>query len=259
MAARKSTAFTLIELLIVVAIIILLVSILAPAVSRVLEHSFRAACAGNVKEIGRAAMNYALAPRLHRGAKGKSFPDTDPTSGNWHTAGGNRGCLWVLVKHGFIAPESFICPSLDGFQAAVSNASGFGNSNCAYSFISMVEQVRTLNNSYTSLAIVADLNPRFDPGSSTLYEYSDFDHDGGTSSTEQDRANELQSEGKLKNAAAHGYDGQNVGLLDGSVRFLRKPVVRTNTNREDWIYESTTPGSDTDGKCRSADDVLLLD
>ena len=68
-----------------------------------------------------------------------------------------------------------------------------------------------------------------------------------------------QSDGKLKNAAAPGYDGQNVGLLDGSVSFLGKPVVRTNTNTEDWIYESTTPGSDADGKCRSADDVLLLD
>jgi prepilin-type N-terminal cleavage/methylation domain-containing protein len=256
MVARKSKAFTLIELLVVVAIIILLVSILTPALGRVLEHSRRSACAANVREIARAVRTYTLTSNLHRGAKAKSFPDIGPDTNNWPAA--NRACLWLLVRHGYISPETFICPSLDGFTAAKSTASDFANDNCGYSFITMVEQARTLNNTDNALVIVADLNPRFNPGSSTVYDYADLDHSGGVDSAEQKLADELDADGKLKNSATHGHDGQNVARLEGSAEFLRKGYVATGSNNHDWIYESTEPQNDNDGKSRGGEDVLLL-
>lgn len=57
--ARQKPAFTLIELLIVIAIIGLLVSILVPALSRAREVSRRTICASNLRQFGIALLSYA--------------------------------------------------------------------------------------------------------------------------------------------------------------------------------------------------------
>ena len=58
-ARRSQPAFTLIEVLVVVAIIALLVSILLPSLSRAKEQARRAVCAGRLHNMGLAVMEYS--------------------------------------------------------------------------------------------------------------------------------------------------------------------------------------------------------
>lgn len=65
--------FTLIELLIVVAIIAILLSLLLPSLSRSYELTRRAVCKSNLSQIGKAAMVYA---KDNNGKVPYSFPET---------------------------------------------------------------------------------------------------------------------------------------------------------------------------------------
>lgn len=57
--ARRATAFTLVELLIVVAIIALLISLAAPSYDKFLDRARSAACMGNLRQIGTAVGLYS--------------------------------------------------------------------------------------------------------------------------------------------------------------------------------------------------------
>ncbi len=75
---RGEAAFTLVELLVVVAIISALAGMLLPALEKALETARRAACAGNQRQIGFAAFAYA-----------GDFADCMPGAGYSHMFGGH--------------------------------------------------------------------------------------------------------------------------------------------------------------------------
>jgi len=89
----RADGFTLIELLVVIAIISLLMGILLPALSQVRLQARRAACAGNLRQIGIAIHLYA-----------ETFNDTIPfgpegrpiTGSNFYTVTGNVTSLLSL-------------------------------------------------------------------------------------------------------------------------------------------------------------------
>jgi prepilin-type N-terminal cleavage/methylation domain-containing protein/prepilin-type processing-associated H-X9-DG protein len=58
---RRSRAFTLVELLVVIAIIAVLIGLLLPAVQSARESSRRSSCSNNVKQLGLAMHSYAAA------------------------------------------------------------------------------------------------------------------------------------------------------------------------------------------------------
>jgi prepilin-type N-terminal cleavage/methylation domain-containing protein/prepilin-type processing-associated H-X9-DG protein len=124
-AQTKSHAFTLIELLTVIAVIGLLAALLLPALNTAREKGRRIACASNLKQIG-------LAIQLYAG----DFQNHTPTAAdNWDLAvSPNRPMTWpyILVDRGYVTPKTFLCPN-DRRPTSVKN--GWTISPCSYGMI----------------------------------------------------------------------------------------------------------------------------
>ena len=103
----KSDAFTLLELLVVLAIIAILVGIIVPSLSKARENARRSICLSNLKQIGIAATMYA---DDHDGA----FPNAaDAASdGNSNIETGDQPDKWGrLYPHYIGESQVFFCPS----------------------------------------------------------------------------------------------------------------------------------------------------
>jgi len=75
---RRRSAFSLVELLVVIGIIGLFIAILMPALSRARESARQIQCAAQLRQIGQALYNYASSNR-----------GSYPAFGDWHVWGGD--------------------------------------------------------------------------------------------------------------------------------------------------------------------------
>jgi len=111
------SAFTLIELLIVIAIIAVLLSILVPALQKAKEHAKRVACVAHLNACGKAFVDYSME---NKGKSPRCSTDVSMGTGSY--------ALWLrprsddrykgFVGHGILGntgyitnPEIFYCPS----------------------------------------------------------------------------------------------------------------------------------------------------
>ena len=121
-------AFTLIELLIVIAIIAVLVTILVPVIVISLEKARQTACTSNLKVIGKAYQDYAQStpgdpfPRHMDSPTALAGANTAPTGAPGSDALAAAGdcsmnTVWVLIARGMLTKEGFACAADEGWTA----------------------------------------------------------------------------------------------------------------------------------------------
>ncbi len=119
--SRRRAAFTLIELLIVVAIIALLISILMPSLSRAKEQAKATYCRNNLRSIWTGIFTYGVEYRDRLpfmenanvlSAVAGTGPEADPFDPDFPTTIG-------VVLGGYVNPKSWVCPSaVRGYPAS---------------------------------------------------------------------------------------------------------------------------------------------
>jgi prepilin-type N-terminal cleavage/methylation domain-containing protein len=237
----KPKGFTLVELLVVIAVIALLVGILMPALAMERQLAYRLDCGRNLAGIGKAMLIYC-----------KDYDDKMPRAGgrtsvyravinNWMNvsrkvafglaADGNGGygnitsCFYLLIKYSEVTPKSFLCagdPGVTEFKPSEHGLPGvdlidlwdFGppptQAHCSYAYHMPYGVFALTALSEPGMAVAADPNPwQATPGQVARPPTDWTLFSGGT-----DRESI-----KNGNAQTHQEDGQNVLFMDGHSTF----------------------------------------
>jgi prepilin-type N-terminal cleavage/methylation domain-containing protein len=247
----KKRGFTLIELVVTIAVIALLMLILVPILKRIKYSRIRAACANNISTIGKTMFIYAndYDDEYPRAAGPNS---TWGTTLNWRADSRNEAysldpgsasisaSLFLLVKYSEALPESFICPSDTGATEFIPGDYNVGkkklidlwdfgpdpSQHVSYAYHMPYSRHPVKTSSHPRIALIADRNPWLDspgysarpPGDLTAFDPKGF---GKT----RKRANSL----------IHQQDGQNALFNDSHIGFYATAACGV---RSDNIYTS---------------------
>jgi len=219
-AKSKTRGFTLIELMVVTLIIVILLAITFPSLSRIRLSAMRRACMQNVRDIVYGCAVYAGDITMSRGGPRSRLPTVGPVTTNWaDIEDGNPACMWLLVKFRFVAREKFFCPEAGlrmGYYKPAPDDESFKFdtdtkiSSLSYSYISMVDHPDDDEQDWgqqtflgsgdidSRMVIVADKNGHFGFNATTADKWPNNKH----------------------NSRNHNGEGQNIAHMDQSVEWL---------------------------------------
>ena len=250
----RRKGFTLVALLVVIAIIALLMGILMPALARVRQLAFRLTCGTNLSGVGKAMLIYA-----------NDYEDELPKAGGRNSAWGpvalwtaaNRtqafglgadgsggkatisSCFYLLVKYAEVTPKSFICkgdsgtsefkladvtsgnlPStfelIDAWDFGPSGTGGTSWKSCSYSYhLPFGSNYALTVSSEPGFAVAADRNPWLGSPAGDPSAWNLFRPDITGMTGSTEQA-------KAGNAISHQQEGQNVMFLDTHVEFEKR-------------------------------------
>lgn len=230
----EALGFTLVELLVVVAIIAMLVAILIPSLARARELARRAMCSANLNGIGTGLATYAT----EKGA----YPMLPLNGGNWNVAIGAAratapadgqaidrnptGCLFLLVRNANCAAEMFLCPSAGekaGVQSAGSSWDFADGKAISYALMNPYGTSKSFSADLGgSVPFLADASPYFDPAAGLR---------NGQPVVDLATANDEQA--RKGNSPNHLGEGQNVTFGQRSTVWRERADVGIN---QDNIY-----------------------
>ena len=240
---RHARAFSLIELLVVIGILVILLSVFVPYVLKMRESDHRARCAENLRQLmialrGYASQNHGEFPRvIYDAARNPTgyatytgAADPDPFARDTRVASNDvTASLWLLIRSGLTKPQQFICPSTFGRPDSIGDwrhRSNFaGGQALGYSYASPFSGAAGYKlNDYlpADFALMADKNPGISPNGSDVTAPS-WD------------APPLQI--ARANTNNHRQAGQNVLYTDGHVSFQSTPYCGVgHDGQRDNIY-----------------------
>lgn len=108
MVIQRKSGFTLVELLVTIAIVGILMTIAIPAIQAVRESANRVACANNIRQIALAANNY------------QSSHGQYPSGIHSSASSTRRNSTWLATLLPFVEQDNLYNESQDWFQAGVS-------------------------------------------------------------------------------------------------------------------------------------------
>ncbi|NIA20719.1 MAG: prepilin-type N-terminal cleavage/methylation domain-containing protein [Anaerolineaceae bacterium] len=234
----KRRAFTIVELLVVVAIIVTLMAILLPNLAAALERARQATCAANLRSIGQSIKVYSSGNRGHwpsvyaRDDDSATWGETgwgpenteisdfqeDVDAENLDTFTCNLSNWWMLIRKGMSSPGVFICPSADQEEDEtiddVEAVWSFRDlNNVSYSYQNQLGK-GTTDSADSELVAAADMNP--------MREDMELEESTRNEDKDKDRWQ--------LNSPNHDFDGQNCLYADGHVRFEQTPYVGIGNN-----------------------------
>ena len=254
---NRRVAFTLIELLIVMAILGVLVTMLVPVVTGQIEEARRRSCAANLRAIGQKMVEYA---HENKGRLPDLFADRNASGGIGFKLGnptyeykGNSTNMFILVVQDYLPEDSFICPSTDHTPTAldvVANQDDFVHyTNVSYSMHMQRKSRGTPRGPFpltllssAGMALLADRNPIAGITSWVYWSTGQTYYAAMENESAQGGYDEMQ-----KNSYNHDQNGQNVLYMDGHAEWCENPKVGVNGDNI-WTYDDGSLWGSTTGK-----------